>query len=76
METTYKIWFDATNIYLKNSQGGVSYLPLRDYKSLLNASNEERNKYEFSPFGVHWQKLDEDLCFDGFISGTPMDSTA
>ena len=67
METTHKIWFDATNIYLKNSQGNVSYLPLRNYKSLLNASNEERNKYEFSPFGIHWRKLDEDLCFDGFI---------
>jgi hypothetical protein len=33
----------------------------------LNASNEERNRYEFSPFGIHWGTLDEDLCFEGFI---------
>jgi hypothetical protein len=62
-----KIWFDSANIYLQTSNGRVGFLPLEDYKPLLNASNEERNKYEFSPFGVHWEKLDEDLCFDGFI---------
>jgi len=67
METNYKIWFDTTNIYLQSHSGKVGYLPLEDYKVLLYASNEEREQYEFSPFGVHWAKLDEDLCFDGFI---------
>ena len=67
METTYEIWFDAANIYLKNTRGDVAYLPLEDYKPLWNASSEERNQYELSPFGVHWEKLDEDLCFDGFL---------
>jgi len=67
METKYKIWFDATNIYLKSDQGTLAYLPLEDYKPLLNASNEEKNQYKFSPFGIHWGNLDEDLCFDGFI---------
>jgi len=67
METNYKIWFDTTNIYLQNNNGRVGYLPLKDYKPLLNASNVERNQYEISPFGIHWAKLDEDLCFDGFI---------
>ena len=67
MKTMYKIWFDTTNIYLQYSNGKVGYLPLKDYKPLLNASDEERNQYEFSPFGIHWKKLDEDLCFDGFM---------
>ena len=67
METSYKIWFDATRIYLQNRKGQTGYLPLEEYKPLLNASNEERSQYEFSPFGIHWTKLDEDLCFDGFI---------
>ena len=56
METNYKIWFDAANIYLKSNQGNLAYLPLYDYKPLLNASNEERNQYEFSPLGIHWEK--------------------
>ena len=67
METTYKTWFDTKNIYLQKTDGNIGYLPLKDYKPLLNASNEDRNRYELSPFGIHWEKLDEDLCFDGFI---------
>jgi len=67
MKTNYKIWFDALNIYLQKGKEKIGYLPLNDYKPLLYASQEDRNNYEFSPFGVHWHKLDEDLCFDGFI---------
>jgi hypothetical protein len=67
METNYKIWFDVENIYLQSHNDKVGYLPLKDYKPLLKASNEEREQYKFSPFGIHWDKLDEDLCFDGFI---------
>ena len=67
MNANCKIWFDAVNIYLQDSNGETGYLPLKDYKTLLNASSEARNQYEFSPFGVHWPNLDEDLCFDGFI---------
>ena len=69
MKTNYKVWFDIENIYLQNNNGKVGYLPLKDYKSLFNASKEEREQYKFSPFGIHWANLDEDLCFDGFIWG-------
>jgi len=67
MEVNYKIWFDTKKIYLQNNNGNIGYLLLKDYKPLLNASDEERNQYNLSPFGIHWTKLDEDLCFDGFI---------
>jgi len=67
METNYQIWFDNENIYLKDNNDKIGYLPLKDYKPLFNASIEERNEYTFSPFGIHWNKLDEDLCFSGFI---------
>ena len=67
MEANYKIWFDTESIWLQNNDNKVGYLPLKDYKPLLHASNEERMQYKFSPFGIHWERLDEDLCFDGFI---------
>ena len=67
MKTKYKIWFDKANIYLQYNGDKIGYLPLKDYKPLLNASNEERNQYKFSPFGIHWESLDEDLCFEGFV---------
>ena len=42
METKYKIWFDTDYIYLQNDKGDVGYLPLQDYKPLLNATDEEK----------------------------------
>ena len=37
---------------------------------LLNASDEERNNYEFSPlnYGIHWPLIDEDLAINTLIS--------
>lgn len=67
MEKNYRVWFDTQKIYLQNNNGRVGYLMLEEYQSLYNASNEERSQYQFSPFGIHWAKLDEDLCFEGFI---------
>jgi len=67
MKSKYRIWFDTENIYLQNTNDKIGYLPLKDYETLLHASKDERSKYELSPFGIHWTKLDEDLCFDGFI---------
>ena len=36
---------------------------------LLNASEEDRGKYEISPsgYGIHWPALDEDLSIDGLL---------
>ena len=36
---------------------------------LLNASVEDRDKYEISPsgYGIHWPALDEDLSIDGLL---------
>ncbi len=36
---------------------------------LLNASVEDRDKYEISPsgYGIHWPVLDEDLSIDGLL---------
>ena len=67
MQTNYKLWFDTSRIYLEKEDGKVGYLPLIDYKPIYYASDKEKSEYVFSPFGVHWEKLDEDLCFDGFI---------
>ncbi len=38
-------------------------------KRLLNASSEQRKKYEISPsgYGIHWPLIDEDLSIDGLI---------
>ena len=34
---------------------------------LEQASVEQRNEFELSAFGIHWEELDEDLSFEGFF---------
>lgn len=43
--------------------------PLWWYPRLLAGSQDERNHYELSPFGIHWPDLDEDLSIEGMLRG-------
>jgi len=62
---TYKIWFDEQNLYLKKDNGKVFKHALSEFPLLEKASNSQRENYDFSPFGIHWPEIDEDLSFDG-----------
>ncbi|WP_231425837.1 MULTISPECIES: DUF2442 domain-containing protein [Pedobacter] len=70
MENKVKVWFDSNRIFVKTVTGENKSHPLSWFPKLLNASDEERNEYQISPFGIHWEKLDEDLSFEGFTSFT------
>ena len=70
MENKIKVWFDNNRIFIETLTGENRSHPLNWFPKLLNASDEERNEYEISPFGIHWEKLDEDLSFEGFSSFT------
>ena len=37
-------------------------------KGLRNATAKERENYTLSPYGIHWEQLDEDLCYEGFFA--------
>lgn len=65
--TAEKIWFDEDKIYLKTKDGQVNFMPLSWFPRLEKASQEERQKFTLSSFGIHWQNLDEDLSFEGFF---------
>jgi Protein of unknown function (DUF2442) len=43
--------------------------PLWWYPHLLDATPQQRAKYELSPFGVHWPEIDEDLSIEGMLVG-------
>jgi hypothetical protein len=63
-----KVWFHDDSIFIQTVSGEVQSHPLSWFPRLLNASNDERKNFELSPFGIHWEKLDEDLSFEGFFS--------
>lgn len=62
------VWFDNGYIFIKTDVGHVVGNPLTWFKSLLNATDAQRLNYEISPYGVHWEELDEDLSLEGFFT--------
>jgi hypothetical protein len=62
-----KLWFTDSEIYIETIDGQKFSHKLSWFPKLLNASEEQRENYELSPFGIHWPKLDEDLSFNGFV---------
>lgn len=62
-----KLWFTELEIFIETTDGLKLSHPLSWFPKLQNASKEERENYELSPFGIHWPTLDEDLSFSGFF---------
>ncbi|MCF2491243.1 DUF2442 domain-containing protein [Dyadobacter sp. CY347] len=62
-----KVWFRDDNIFIQTITGEERSHPIKWFPRLLNASSEERERYELSPFGIRWEELDEDLSFEGFF---------
>ncbi|QRR02200.1 DUF2442 domain-containing protein [Dyadobacter sandarakinus] len=62
-----KVWFEDDHIFIQTVSGEERSHPLKWFPRLLNASSDDRENYELSPFGIHWEKLDEDLSFEGFF---------
>jgi Protein of unknown function (DUF2442) len=63
-----KVWFDDDYIYIKTDVGHVVGNPLTWFPRLINATNTQLAAFEISPFGIHWEELDEDLSMDGFFT--------
>ncbi len=64
----HKIWFADEHIHLKTATGEEKAMPLRWFPALKNATDKERENYELSHYGIHWEALDMDLSFNGFFT--------
>lgn len=62
-----KVWFDEY-VNLEMNDGRTARLPLNEFPRLKEATEEQRANYSLSPFGVHWESIDEDLSYDGFFT--------
>ena len=61
-----KLWFENGRIYVTNDKGETLYQSLKFYPRLLVATDKQRAAYEFEPFGIHWEEIDEDMSYDSF----------
>ncbi|MDX5362793.1 MAG: DUF2442 domain-containing protein [Pseudazoarcus pumilus] len=61
--------FDEHTMWVELQDGRVIGVPLAWFPRLLNASAEQRARFELSPGGLHWEELDEDISVAGLLAG-------
>lgn len=44
-------------------------IPLAWFPRLLHATPAQRNDYELSRMGIHWDEIDEDISIAGLLAG-------
>ena len=66
MNTINKLWFDDERIYIETLNGEIQSQPLRFFPRLRQATAKQRSEWITSHFGLHWEKIDEDISFESF----------
>jgi len=61
--------FDDDSMWVDLDDGRRMAVPLAWFPRLLAATPEQRNQFELSPRGIHWEALDEDISVDGLLAG-------
>lgn len=61
--------FDEYNMWVTLSDARTLGVPLAWFPKLMHASPEQRDHFELSVRGIHWDELDEDISVDGLIAG-------
>lgn len=60
--------FDEDAMWVTLSDGRVLGVPLAWFPRLLHASPEARAGWVLSPFGIHWEALDEDISVAALLT--------
>lgn len=61
--------FDEFNMWVSLSDARTLGVPLAWFPKLLHATPAQRDDFEISARGIHWDALDEDISVDGLIAG-------
>lgn len=61
--------FDDDCMWVELDDGRTLGIPLAWFPRLLHATKEQREYYELSRRGMHWEALDEDISVAGLLAG-------
>lgn len=61
--------FDENNMWVELTDGRTVGVPLAWFPRLFHATPEQREDYELSCRGMHWDALDEDISVEGILAG-------
>ena len=66
-----RVSFDEENLWLLLTDGRQLAVPLAYFPRLLNATKQQREKYEISGggTGLHWDEIDEDISVPALLMG-------
>lgn len=63
------IRFDADSMWVELSDGRTLGVPLAWFPRLLKATTKQREAFELSSRGLHWEEIDEDISVEGLLAG-------
>lgn len=63
------VTFDEDTMWVSLTDGRTLGVPLAWFPRLLLAKPSDREKFELSPGGIHWDELDEDISIAGLLQG-------
>ena len=66
MNTVKTLWFDDERIIIETMTGEILSQPMRFFPRLRQATDKQRSEWAESHFGLHWEKIDEDISFESF----------
>jgi Protein of unknown function (DUF2442) len=61
--------FDEHTMWVDLTDGRTLGVPLAWFPRLLRATAAERERFEISRLGLHWENLDEDISIAGLLAG-------
>ena len=72
-ERAKDVRIDEETLSVSLMDGRTIIVPLVWYPRLLNATEQQRAKWEISAggYGIHWPEIDEDLSTEGMLRGAP-----
>ncbi|MBF2019745.1 MAG: DUF2442 domain-containing protein [Hydrococcus sp. C42_A2020_068] len=72
-ERVKNVRFSEETISVDLMDGRTITVPLVWYPRLLNATPEQRAKWQVcgGGYGIHWEEVDEDLSTEGMLRGAP-----
>ncbi|HLN01834.1 MAG TPA: DUF2442 domain-containing protein [Bryobacteraceae bacterium] len=72
-ERVSSVGFPDESLSVGLMDGRTITVPLVWYPKLLDATEEQRNRWEISGggYGIYWPDLDEDLSTEGLLRGAP-----
>lgn len=64
-----RVRFDTDLMWVDISDGRTIGVPLLWFPRLLKATPEQRQAFELSRRGIHWDEIDEDILVEALFQG-------